>query len=269
MSIGAQRPVGNSLKDTFKIIVASLLFVTPAAQAITLTFDDIGAVHGTVINTQYSGVTISAVNNDSAESGVPDLAVAFDSAIGTIGVNDTRDDDLEAPFTNRRGLGDANPGKVLIIQENDSGCGDGVCDAPDDEGSRNPGENPPGAGYFLFVFDSPIELLSIDFFDIEDDVVPPLSENGGIAGSEILFFDTAMNEVTFGTDYFVPGTGGDNTWDRLTFIGVTGIYAIQINLYGSGAIDNLAYNIVPIPASVWLFGTALLGFIGFARRRTI
>lgn len=29
------------------------------------------------------------------------------------------------------------------------------------------------------------------------------------------------------------------------------------------------YNVVPVPAAFWLFGTALLGFIGFSRRRLV
>ena len=34
---------------------------------------------------------------------------------------------------------------------------------------------------------------------------------------------------------------------------------------------NLAFqvNVVPVPAAIWLFGTALIGFIGFSRRRKI
>jgi hypothetical protein len=32
-------------------------------------------------------------------------------------------------------------------------------------------------------------------------------------------------------------------------------------------IDNVAVNVVPIPATVWLFGTALIGLIGFTKRR--
>ena len=35
-------------------------------------------------------------------------------------------------------------------------------------------------------------------------------------------------------------------------------------------LDNVALNaVVPVPAAVWLFGTALIGFIGFSRRRNV
>ena len=35
-------------------------------------------------------------------------------------------------------------------------------------------------------------------------------------------------------------------------------------------LDNVAVNaVVPVPAAVWLFGTALIGFIGYSRRRNV
>jgi hypothetical protein len=69
------------------------------------------------------------------------------------------------------------PGNVLIIQENDIGCGiGGICDQPDDEGSRP-------TGYLSFVFSQA--------------------------------------------------------------------------------------NVVPVPAAFWVFGAALIGFIGFSRRTTV
>ena len=33
--------------------------------------------------------------------------------------------------------------------------------------------------------------------------------------------------------------------------------------------DFTSQNPVPVPAAVWLFGSALIGFIGFSRRRKI
>jgi len=37
-------------------------------------------------------------------------------------------------------------------------------------------------------------------------------------------------------------------------------------------IDDLRYgtaSVIPVPAAVWLFGTALIGFVGYSRRRKI
>lgn len=249
-----------TIASPIKALLAALLLATPAAQAVILDFEDFGGTnfqHGTVVNSQYDSaafgnVTISAVNI----GGGPDLAVAFDTSL-----SGTQDPDLEAPFSSSNPeLSDIyRPGNVLIIQENSIGCDDGTCNSPDDEGTRP-------AGSLRFDFQQAVEILSLDFFDIEN--FAGNDEDSGQPGTEIRFFDDMANEL-FAGSYFVPGTGGDNTWDRLSFAGVTGVYSMQVNLYGSGAIDRLEYNVVPIPASVWLFGSALLGFIGFARRTSI
>jgi hypothetical protein len=145
------------------------------------------------------------------------------------------------------------PGNVLIIQENDIGCGiGGICDQPDDEGSRP-------TGYLSFVFSQAVEILSLDFFDIE------FEENG--AEGVIQFFDELNAPIAQDT-YFTSNTG-DNTWSRLSFAGITGVHRLVVNLHSSGAVDNLVYNVVPAPAAFWVFGAALIGFIGFSRRTTV
>jgi hypothetical protein len=235
----------------------ALLLVTPATQAVVLDFEDFGVVdftHGTVVNSQYDSAAFGnvTITSQNADNQGPDLAVAFDSSTKKA---DTTDDDLVAPFGNTS-LGDLAPGNILIIQENNTGClADGICNDPDDEGARP-------SGKLTINFASVVELLSLDFFDIEN------VENNDHADSKIRFYDGMDNEL-FANTYFVPGTGGDNTWDRLSFVGISGISKLEINLRGSGAIDNLTYNVVPVPAAVWLFGTALLGFIGFSRRTAI
>lgn len=47
---------------------------------------------------------------------------------------------------------------------------------------------------------------------------------------------------------------------------------VNVDLEGSNPAQYrslVSMPVVPVPASVWLFGTALIGFIGFSRRRTI
>ena len=39
------------------------------------------------------------------------------------------------------------------------------------------------------------------------------------------------------------------------------------NTCSSFELDNLVLNPVPVPAAAWLFGSALLGFFGFSRRK--
>jgi hypothetical protein len=213
--------------------------------------------HGTVVDSEYSPfVDISATNN----GGGPDLAVAFDSTL-----SNTRDPDLEGTFnSNNSALADDyDPGNILIIQENSVGCSGGTCNSPDDEGSRP-------AGIISFKFNQVIELLSIDFFDIET------AEDGSTLSNRIRLYDDTNAEIfaeIFANIYHTPDTGGDNLWDQVLFgsanQGLSGIKRVDVYFGGSGALDNLTYSVVPVPAAVWLFGTALLGFIGFSRRTAI
>ena len=239
-----------------KGLTAALLLFSVPAQSAVLDFDDSSLfVHGTVVDSQYQPlVTISAVN-----FGGPDLAVIFDTSR-----SDTRDPDLEAPFRTLTSDAMFYPRNVLIIQEHNyrGNCNDGTCNKPDDEAGQP-------AGYFSFDFANPIELISLDFFDIE------AGENGSSANNRIVLYDASDALIT-GMDvaYRTPYTGGDNLWKQLLFDSTTdpellGIGRMDIYMAGSGAIDNLVYNVVPVPASLWLFGTALLGFIGYSRSRMI
>ena len=67
--------------------------------------------------------------------------------------------------------------------------------------------------------------------------------------------------------WFVPSTGGDNLWNQLDFEGVAPVRRIVIELAGSGAIDNITYQVVPVPAAAWLFGSAI-GLLGWMRLRS-
>ena len=160
----------------------------------------------------------------------------------------------------------SDPGNILIIQENNTGCGDGICDNPDDEGSRF-SDRP--TGIISFQFAQAIELISLDFFDIET------AEDGSTDNNRIRMFDDANNEILANT-YYTPDTGGNNLWDQVLFgnpsQGVLDIARIDVYFGGSGALDNLVYKDippVPVPSAVWLFGTALIGFVGMSRRRKV
>lgn len=62
-----------------------------------------------------------------------------------------------------------------------------------------------------------------------------------------------------------------NVWTLYTFYVVgTGLDSLKFKATGiedtlGGNIDNVALSSVPVPAAVWLFGSAL-GFLGFSRR---
>lgn len=259
--------------STIKALISALLLISPAAYAAPVVLDFEGFGNGQVIDDEYSalGVTISAINNDNginggsgydAGSGKPDLAVIFDSSL-----NPTKDGDLEDDFnSNNPSLPDGyKPGNLLIIQENDIGCSGAnpvACTFPDDEGTRF--SNQP-TGTITFEFTQLIELLSIDFFDVES------AENGtSNPKNKIRLFDGGGTQIGLSN---TPDTG-NNLWDQVVFgpgsgVGVSGVRKIEVNFAGSGALDNVTYNVVPVPASVWLFGSALIGFIGYSRRRIV
>lgn len=222
--------------------VMGLLF-SAAASAVTLDFE--GFAHGQVMDDEYEavrGVQIYATDRAQNEWR---KAVIFDTRLpSTDGDGDgDSDPDLKAPFAgNPSSLGPANPGNVLIIQENTNGCGDGICNHPDDHS---------GGGMLIFQFDSAVAVQSLDIFDTEE------------AGGKLLFADM-KGDVFKSIDIPVIGNG---EWQQILFNGgkgIEGVYYFAVKLKGSGAIDNLTY--VPVPASVWLFGSAL-AFLGARRRR--
>jgi len=206
---------------------------------------------GQIIDDEYAvspppGTGISAVNLSAG----PNAAIIFDTDAPT-----ASDLDLGAPFDSPNpGLQDNfYPGDVLIIQErNDCDFNAGFCTLPDDEGGSPAGE-------FEFIFGGVVTLESLDFFDIE------FNENDDDPDSEIHLFDINDNEILAGL-FFVPNTGGDNMWDQVDFGSVAGVKRMVIEMNGSGAIDNLTFSVIPLPAAFWLFGSAV-GLLGWLRRR--
>ena len=244
---------GNCLRALFGVVS---LWAAGSAFASTTTIDFEGYQRGRIIDNEYTasplpGLTVRAKNRSKG----PDLAVIFDTNNPTGG-----DGDLGAPFdTFNPGLpDDYRPGNVLIIQErNDCSLRKGYCKVPDDEGSKP-------AGYFEFTFVDVVTLESLDFFDIE------FNENHNSPDSQVRLFDIDNIEMT-DFSFFVPYTGGDNTWDRLDFGSIHGVQRMIVELRGSGAIDNLRFSMpervhaVPLLPTVLLYGSAL-GLIGFLRR---
>ena len=245
MGVGTIRTHNLSALGTSAILFA----LAGTSSAAVIDFEGFGP--GQIIDSEYApDVVITGINSSDG----PDIAVIFD----TRDQNPAGEDfDLVAPFDSENpDLPDEySPGNVLIIQENEDSCnfGSGFCAVPDDEGS-----NP--AGLIELVFNQDIILETIDFFDIE------LEENDGNPNSRIHLYDALGNEIQRGM-WFVPSTGGDNLWNQLDFEGVAPVRRIVIELAGSGAIDNITYQVVPVPAAAWLFGSAI-GLLGWMRLRS-
>lgn len=146
------------------------------------------------------------------------------------------------------------PGNVLILNEVNS-CTPGPC-SPDDEGSRP-------AGFFKFVFSNPVDILSIDFFDIES------SEANSSSPNNTIFFSIKGQSTL--TQVNVPDTGGDN-FLRQEYTNLFNVESFVLNMPGSGAIDNLVFKnssntpdgLINAPLSLGLFAFCMAAIL---RRR--
>lgn len=92
----------------------------------------------------------------------------------------------------------------------------------------------------------------------------------GMAGNDLL-----LTNVNSGAQYHL----GENFSQALNFGG--GEYIFTISGFALNGVDgncldgtkisdyNLTMSAVPVPAAAWLFGSALLGFVSFSRRRKV
>ncbi|TYK66183.1 thrombospondin type 3 repeat:Cna B-type [Colwellia echini] len=234
----------------------SLLSFVGSTQAAIIDFENFTA--GTIIDNEYvtsHGVTISGVNTYNTPD-TNNVATVFDSNNFTGG-----DRDLAAPFyknTDSQKENAFTPGNILVIHETASECNGITCTDPDDAGKSGSS----GSGYFEFSFSEQTTLNSIDFFDIE------YNEANAPKFAIELYSDDAFTNIVFEDIYYVPSTGGDNTWDRLFFADVTGVMSMRINFGGSGAIDNIDYTSVPAPSSLFLSILCFIGFRAFNKKNS-
>ena len=222
------------------------------ASATTVTFDaDASLVHGRVVDSDFAGQGITSITTTNIGGG-PSLGVIYDSDFG----GPTTDPDPLNPWAGRNIAGATDNGNLLIIQENSTGCGDDICNDPDDEGSRP-------AGSFDILFALPQASFGFDLLDVEDTT----NENGSI-----VFYD-GLSTFSISWSDFEAGSGsafevagmvfGNNFGNRIPEItagdvGLTKFDRVVINMGGSGAIDNLVFT--PEPGTVLLIvgGLALL-----------
>jgi hypothetical protein len=90
-------------------------------------------------------------------------------------------------------------------------------------------------------------------------------EHSGMAGDDLLLTNTMD-----GADYHLG-----STFSETLSLGA-GSYVFTLSGFAMNALDsavtsdyNLEVTAVPLPAAVWLFGSALLGFISFSSRRKV
>ena len=112
-----------------------------------------------------------------------------------------------------------------------------------------------------------VNLQSRSNSDFLDDARVDVSFIDGFGGAlDSFFFVDTINTASFDWNFFSD-----------TRLLSTGTRSIEILLTSNrsggsssdGFIDDVSFqlNSVPIPAAVWLFGTALIGLVGFSKRR--
>jgi hypothetical protein len=249
------------LCPTAWVVIAYLGVGVPYAHTASLDFDGPDFRHGTVVHNQYlssQGVTIHAKHASKSPS--LDLAITFDSTL-----RHTADLDLEDPWSAGNVSTDIVLGNLLIVPENDiDNNGDGIIDNPNDEGSRP-------AGSIFFNFSNPITSCGFDLIDIE---IPEWSTEKGYFAA--LNGDGSIIEKLSFADLTLRDGAifGDNTANRISPIslldlGVTDTQSftgVEINLGGSGALDNVHFNSVPAPPGILLLASGLMGLIAFRKK---
>ena len=127
----------------------------------------------------------------------------------------------------------------------------------------------PAALNFLTIeFGTNVTAVSMDVFQLlvigidPNDIAIRVFGNGGL-----------LDQTTFGANDTTPtffGVLSDS--DLITRIEIDDANVIPTvqTLANIAAIDNVAFgtpSAVPVPAAAWLFGTALIGLVGFSKRR--
>ncbi len=267
---------------SFKKIISAAVITTASSVAFAgttvITFDEdtiagniVTLQHGTVIQNQYQdvGVTVN-VNN---KGGGPNKGVLYNTAPGTDSAdkNNDRDSDLTGPAWGNSNF-DASSysaGNSLVIQENNNGCGDNVCNKPDDQVGRS---SDGLAGYITFNLDFDIAALGFDLIDFQADLRAP-----EVASSEVRLFEDAMQVQTFTFSDFINDANsalyGENSINRIFIdsFSNTNINKVEFKIFGTGAIDNLRLTNtstqVPEPGTLALFGLALFGLTRLTRKK--
>lgn len=289
----------NKYIRTLSVAVSALFISQVNAGVTVLDFDAPSISNGTIVDNEYSalGVSITSLNYDNPTSGggardtggsnVENVQVAFDTSI-----NSSADPDLEYNDDNNSyngvkgdgfqytaleidGVTYANtPGNVLIMQnaQNIGSCNDTECTNPNDENGTN------AAGYFEFTFDTLVDIISLDTFDIEDNgefviqffandvLVETRVETGKSVGDTVRLANPIPDYTVQAGDSTLQTMGNGQFVRQL--LNIVGIDMMRIQLPGSGAIDNLAFRTAEVsaPASLGILSLALLLMIRRARK---
>lgn len=140
-----------------------------------------------------------------------------------------------------------------------------------------------------WVEENPVDGQEVNFWTFSGNAGDTVSL---IVTSDVLEFGMSLYQGTLEElDLIVPGFESSGDFASLFFVAgtpdfgavgtellniilpTTGAYVLAIGGEGFGFGDSYGYNLsaefapVPVPAAVWLFGSALMGLAGFRRRR--
>ena len=88
------------------------------------------------------------------------------------------------------------------------------------------------------------------------------------SGGDFFATGTGGTLTLAGSDQFILGISTDNglNWSGDTSVTFMGANSYTVN-FSDGSVLEIDVQVIPVPATVWLFGSGLLGLVGIARRR--
>jgi hypothetical protein len=277
-------------------LVFGVLFSSSVAWSgvITLDFDSLPA--GTLLNSQFAGVTFEGVQGDS-----PGTDSTGETAKDLV-IFDTHNASPSTPHPDQNGTNlDGDPDlawnggwrggnlasfdyeNIFVIAENTtdkydnsaplwSGSPDGLVDVPDD--NQNGGNirltfETPIIEFQLAVADfEPGELCCMEFFNGSFDQADRVAQ---------IFFDDftdPLSQYYDSTIEYSVGGSADNVANQLSNIttasfGEESVDRVQINVLGSAGWDLISYTPVPEPATMAFLGFSGLSMLWVRRRWNI
>jgi len=121
------------------------------------------------------------------------------------------------------------------------------------------------------------ELVNASGLDMNAKVIlGDTDPTNGLSASYALYTDTdtsvnsSNTDAVVVSDTFLTDISVENNLPFLTFVMQAGQqYVLALTTDTSISAITTSVSAVPLPGAIWLFGSALLGFLGFSNRRKI
>ena len=122
------------------------------------------------------------------------------------------------------------------------------------------------------------EIMSIDFGTAVDAASLTLVDIAAPPGNVSFQFEAFDGVSSLGGPFVFPiATTAPETFDLFALSGVSQMTSFSISVLSfqpafglqiqSLSFSAVPFSAVPVPAAIWLFGTALVGLVGFSKRR--